>query len=66
MKDVKYPNIKVRLGGSGNAFAILGAVKRAMQKEKLTKEQIDEFITEAQSGDYDNLLVTCMRYVEVS
>jgi hypothetical protein len=28
--------------------------------------EIDEFIDEAMSGDYDNLLATCTRWVNVS
>jgi len=64
--DVKYPNIKVKLiGTDGNAFAILGKVREAMRKAKLTPEQIKEFTDEAMSGDYNNLLATAMKYVEV-
>ena len=36
-----------------------------MKKAKLTQEQIDEFKKEAMSGDYDNLLITCTKYVKV-
>jgi len=59
-------NIKVKLtGNDGNAFAILGAVNKALKKngkEDLAKE----FMKEAMSGDYDHLLQTAMDYVEVS
>jgi len=66
MTEPLYPEISVQLSGEdGNAFAILGNVKRAMQRGGLPKEVIDQFREEAMSGDYDNLLSTCMRYVTV-
>jgi hypothetical protein len=64
--ETKYPNITVKLvGQDGNAFNILGLVIKGMKKAKLTQEQIDEFKKEAMSGDYDNLLITCTKYVKV-
>lgn len=67
MSECKYPNIKVKLTGKdGNAFAIMGNVKNALRKGKATQEDIDAFLTEAMSGDYNHLLVTCMNYVKVS
>ena len=65
MKDVKFPNIKVQLTGTGgNAFSILGKVIKALKKEA-TVDQIKEFQEEAMSGDYNNLLMTCMKWVDV-
>ena len=62
----KYPQIKVKLvGQDGNAFLIMGLVQQAMRKAKLTKEQIDEYLKEAMSGDYDNLLFVTQQYVNV-
>lgn len=67
MADVRYPKIKVELsGGDGNAFMILGKMQRAMQKVGVSQEKIDEFKKEAKSGDYDHLLQTCMKWVEIS
>lgn len=64
---MKYPNVKVKLlGKNGNAFAILGLCQRAAKKAGLTAEQIKEFMDEATSGDYDNLLGTCMKYFDVN
>lgn len=58
-------NVKVSLvGKDGNAFAVLGAVKNAMVKAGLVKES-KEFMNEAMSGDYNHLLVTAMKWVEV-
>ncbi len=48
----------------GNAFGILGRVRRAIARSN-HPELADDFLTEATSGDYDHLLRTCMRYVTV-
>ena len=58
-------DVRVKLvGEDGNAFAVLGKVSKALRRaghEELAKE----FLREATSGDYDNLLRTAMEYVEV-
>jgi len=65
--DVKYPNIKVQLSGEdGNAFAIMGRVGKALRRAKVSQEEIEKYYEESKSGDYDNLLQTAMRWVEVS
>jgi hypothetical protein len=65
--DVRYPKIKVKLvGQDGNSFAILGAVIKAMRAAGLNTTQVKEFTDEATSGDYDHLLQTAMRFVNVS
>jgi hypothetical protein len=62
----KYPNIKVRLTGEdGNAFNIIGKVHEALKKNKVLKEDRNLFLKEAMSGDYNNLLQVCMRWVQV-
>ena len=63
----KYPKIKVRLTGrDGNAFAILGAVNAALRHAGVSAEERKQFADEATSGDYDHLLRTAMRWVEVA
>lgn len=65
--EPKYPNVKVQLtGGDGNAFAVIGAVTKAMRRAGCSNEQIEEFRADAMSGDYNHLLATAMRYVDVS
>ena len=60
----RYNNVNVKLAGTdGNAFSILGKVVSAMKRAGLTKDQIEEYKTEAKSGDYDNLLCVTMDYV---
>ncbi len=64
---IRYPDIEVKLiGEDGNAYVILGTVRRAMRRGGVPDAEVDEFTKEATSGDYDHLLATCMRWVEVS
>ena len=64
--EVKYPEIEVQLvGEDGNAFAIMGSVTEALRRADVPQAEIDAFIAEATSGDYDRLLQTCMRWVSV-
>jgi hypothetical protein len=65
MDEPKYPGIKVKLTeGDGNAFAILGEMRKAFKENDLL-EQWEEFRAEATSGNYDHLLITCMKWVDV-
>lgn len=65
--NVKYPNITVKLvGGDGNAYAILGKVRAAMRKAGVPADEIKVYLDEAMGGDYNNLLATTMKYVEVA
>ena len=67
MMTVKYKQIKVQLiGNDGNAFAIMGTVSKALKHANVPQEDIDAYLQESMSGDYDNLLRTAMKYVEVS
>ena len=61
----KYKATVQLTGTDGNAFAILGKVQRALRQAGATQEELSEFFTEATAGDYNALLRTCMRYVEV-
>lgn len=66
MTKVKYPDIEVQLTGKdGNAFAILGAVTAALRKAGVEQSVRDQYMAEATSGDYDDLLVVTMSWVEV-
>lgn len=62
-----YPDIEVKLTGTdGNAMAIMGRVTVAMHRHPEAKPRVDEFLEEAMSGDYDNVLRTCIKWVSVS
>jgi hypothetical protein len=58
------PLVKL-IGLDGNAFSILGRVKQALSRVGAEKEYIDQYLSEAISGDYDHLLAVTMEYVEV-
>jgi len=62
----KYPAIKAKLiGQDGNAFAIIATVKQSLRKGNVPQNDIDEFVVEAMSGDYNNVIVTAMKWVTV-
>lgn len=66
MSDTKYPEIEVELvGQDGNAFAIMASISQAMRRAKVPQAEIDQYLEESRSGDYDNLLRTAMRWVSV-
>ena len=61
----KYP-VEVQLSGTdGNAYAIMTTVQRALRRHGVPKEEIDKYLQESMSGDYDHLLQTAMEWVEV-
>ena len=62
MKKQK-PQVKL-IGRDGNAFFIIGTVRKALLKEGMEQEA-KEFMEKATSGDYNNLLRVVMEYVDV-
>lgn len=54
------------VGRDGNAFAIMAAVTRALRTAGASQHDIDDFLAEATSGDYDHLLATCAEWVDVT
>lgn len=64
--DVKYPEVTAKLvGENGNAFNLIAIVVTALKRAGVSKEEIQQFQKEAMSGDYDNLLMTCAKWVNV-
>lgn len=67
MADVKYPKIRVKLTRTnGNAYAIMGKVRKALRDNGVSKEEITKYVKEAQSGDYYHLLGVSADWVNVS
>ena len=63
----RYPDVHVQLSEmDGNGFVIIGRTRTALRRHGVPHEEIEEFSSEATSGDYDNLLQTVMRWVDVS
>lgn len=64
---MKYPDVKVRLSGTdGNALMIVGRVQDALRRADVPPDEIEAFGDEALSDDYDHILVTCFKWVDVS
>ena len=65
MDNPKY-DVDVQLtGNDGNAFAIMASVCSALSKAGAPKEDVNQYIEESKAGDYDQLLQTAMRWVNV-
>lgn len=65
--EVKYPDIEVPLTGQdGNAMAIMSRVARALAEAGKSADEVNTFYREAMSGDYDNVIATCGRWVTIS
>ena len=60
----KIPKPTVTLD-DGNAFSIIGKVKKALQRAGCSAEVCQAFSDEAKSGDYDNVIQTAMKYADV-
>lgn len=60
----RYPHVTVQLSGEdGNAFAIIGRVAQALRRAGVGAKEVDEFRSQAMLSDYDNVLSTCMSWV---
>ena len=66
MKPKTNETVRVELAGpSGNAFCVLGAMRRALRNAGLGSAEIDEYFRRATSGDYENLLAVSREYVNL-
>ncbi len=61
---VTKPTVKL-VGEDGNAFSIMGRVRKALMQAGADQEYIDRYLSEATSGDYDHLLVVSTEYINV-
>lgn len=60
-----YPEVSVELlGTESNAFSIIAKVRKALERAG-HGDEVDQFVREATSGDYDHVIQTAMRWVEV-
>lgn len=53
------------VGQDGNAFALMGYTAKALRAEGLG-ELVDGMRKEATSGDYENLIAVCDKYVTMA
>jgi len=64
--EIRYPNISVTLSDQDrNVFSVLGHVKYALKLGGVSQQDIEAFVDEATKGDYDHLLRTAMRWVDL-
>lgn len=65
--EPKFPEIDIVLAGrDGNAMLIIGRVSSAMREGGIAQPDIDAYVNDAMSGDYDHLLQVTMQTVKVS
>ena len=63
----KYGNISVDLSRQdGNAFAVMAKVSGALRKGGASDNEIERYLAESTGGDYDNLLRTAMKWVNIT
>lgn len=53
------------VGVDGNAFAVMGYTGKAL-RETGHRDLVEKMREEAMSGDYDNLLRVCMKYIDIA
>lgn len=52
------------VGIDGNAFNVMGYVRRAMKECGFSKDEIEAYTKDATSGDYNHLLVVSMDIID--
>ena len=67
----EIPTVAIQLTGTdGNAYAILGKVRKAVRRQvddpQMARDIWDAYEAEATDGDYDHLLATTMRWFDVT
>lgn len=67
--DIQVPADLIRpivplVGEDGNAFAILGRVRRALRHAGNSKDVMDSYMQQATAGDYDRLLAVSVAFVD--
>lgn len=67
MRKPEYkPTVIVELRGTdGNAFAIMGRVKRALRTAGADEEYVNRYLQESMKGDYHNLLKIAKEYANL-
>lgn len=65
MFNDKYKHVRLKLvGADGNAFNIIGLGVRALKCNEGAGD-VETFIAEAVSGDYDHVIQTCQETFDV-
>ena len=60
------PKPKVELSGTdGNAYFVMGKIRKALVRAKVPKEVVDEYIEISKSGDYGKVIATASEYADI-
>jgi hypothetical protein len=51
------------LGPEGNAFVVLAKMRRVLESAGASKNDIDDFMEDATTNNYDHLLEVCREWV---
>jgi hypothetical protein len=65
MAEEKQKPVVKLIGGDGNAFSVLGACLRVLRQAGYSQAEQVRFMKEATSGDYNQVLATAMKWLEV-
>ena len=65
MTTTKFPISVPLVGKDGTAMAIMAKVSRALKNAGATPDEVNQYMNESMSGDYDNLLRVAMTWVEI-
>lgn len=65
MSDNQAKPVVRLVGHDGNAFAIIGACRKAARKAGWPTEKVNAVIGEMMSGDYTALLATACKHFDV-
>jgi hypothetical protein len=62
----KYPRVKVHVTGPcGGFYSTVAAFQAAMRRAGVPLRELSDFYADAAEGEEDNLLRTCLRWVDV-
>jgi hypothetical protein len=62
----KYPRVKVQVVGAyGGFYPTVAVVQAAMRQAGIPLQELSNFCAEAAEAQEDNLLRTCLRWVDV-
>ena len=65
LKSSKRKNKYNLVGVDGNAFMVMGYVRRALI-ESGNKDKVAEYFSKAKSGNYDNLIIVSLDYIDMA
>ncbi len=70
MSEISTPDELIKpvvqlVGIDGNAYSIMGEVKSALTREGNSNEIVEDYLSQAMSGDYDHLLAVSLAFIKL-